>query len=200
MRQRIFLITTIVLLSAFSASAQGNWKLVKDESGIKVYTKTEPGSAYKAFKAEMKVTCRIESIVEVLKNSDSINNWIINCKGIKKLKSEENDQYYYIETFLPFPFKNRDMVYHFQYIVINNEQVRVDVTGIPDYIPPGEGFVRLAKANGYWLLTSIDTSTTAIAYQMHVEPGGLIPAWLANPFIVNVPFSTFKELRKIVQK
>jgi hypothetical protein len=41
---------------------------------------------------------------------------------------------------------------------------------------------------------------TAVTYQMHVEPGGLIPAWLANPFIKNVPFSTFKELRKIVQK
>jgi hypothetical protein len=35
---------------------------------------------------------------------------------------------------------------------------------------------------------------------MHVEPGGLIPAWLANPFIENVPFSTFKELRNIVEK
>ena len=200
MQLRLILFTIILLLLTFYASAQENWKLVKDESGIKVYTKTEPGSAYKAFKAEMQVNCRIESIVEVLKNSDSINNWIVNCKGIKKLKSEENDQYYYIETSLPFPFKNRDMVYHFQYIKINSNQVRVDVTGIPDYIPPVEGFVRLAKANGYWLLAPIDTSTTAIAYQMHVEPGGLIPAWLANPFIVNVPFSTFKELRNIIQK
>ena len=183
-----------------SVSAQENWKLVKEESGIKVYTKTEPGSDYKAFKSEMQLNCKIESIVEVLKNSDSINNWIVNCKGIKKLKSEENDQYYYIETLLPFPFKNRDMVYHFQYTEINSVQIRVNVTGIPDYIPTVEGIVRLAKANGYWLLTSINISNTAITYQMHVEPGGMIPAWLANPFIVNVPFSTFKELRNIIQK
>jgi hypothetical protein len=200
MQQRSFLIFTLAWVLTIYTSAQENWKLVKDESGIKVFTKTEPGSDYKAFKSEMQVSCNIESIVEVLKNSDSINSWIVNCKGIKKLKSEENDQYYYIETSLPFPFKNRDMVYHFQYKRVNSEQVRVDVTGIPDYIPRGEGFVRLAKANGYWLLSSVDTSTTAVTYQMHVEPGGSIPAWLANPFIVNVPFSTFKELRKIVQK
>jgi hypothetical protein len=200
MQQKIFLITTIVLLSAFSASAQGNWKLVKEEDGIKVYTKTESGSAYKAFKAEMQISCKTENIVEVLKNSEHINNWIVNCKGIKLLKTDDNDQYYYIETSLPFPFKNRDLVYHFQYIEINNEQVRVDVTGIPEYVPPKEGFVRLAKANGYWLLTSIDINKTDVTYQMHVEPGGLIPAWLANPFIVNVPFSTFKELRNIIQK
>ena len=200
MQQKLSCIIILILLSTLSVSAQENWKLVKEESGIKVYTKTEPGSDYKAFKSEMQLNCKIESIVEVLKNSDSINNWIVNCKGIKKLKSEENDQYYYIETLLPFPFKNRDMVYHFQYTEINSVQIRVNVTGIPDYIPTVEGIVRLAKANGYWLLTSINISNTAITYQMHVEPGGMIPAWLANPFIVNVPFSTFKELRNIIQK
>jgi len=188
------------MLSVLSASAQENWKLVKEEAGIKVYTETESGSDYKAFKAEMQVRCSIENIVKVLKNSESINNWIVNCKGIKLLKTDNSDQYYYIETSLPFPFKNRDMVYHFQYTEINSGQVRVNVTGITDYVPTAEGIVRLAKANGYWLLTSIDTSNTAVTYQMHVEPGGLIPAWLANPFIVNVPFSTFKELRKIIQK
>jgi START domain len=200
MRQRLFWITITVLRLTFSASAQENWKLVKNEAGIKVYTKTESGSKYKAFKAEMQVSCKIENIVEVLKNTNSINNWVVNCKGVKLLKTEDNDQYYYIETSLPLPFENRDMIYHFQYMEINSEQVKVIVTGIPEYIQPREGIVRMVKTNGYWLLTLIDTKKTAVTYQMHVEPGGLIPAWLANPFIKNVPFSTFKELRNIVQK
>jgi carbon monoxide dehydrogenase subunit G len=200
MKQRLFWTISIVSLISFSSSAQVNWKLVQEEDGIKVYTKHESGSEYKAFKAEMKVSCKIENIVEVLKNSESINNWIVNCKGVKLLKTDNNNQYYYIETSLPFPFKNRDMVYHFQFIEIDSRQVKVTVTGMPEYIPTKEGIVRLTKANGYWLLNSIDATTTAVTYQMHVEPGGLIPAWLANPFIVNVPLSTFKELRKIIQK
>src|SRR5664280_1565911 len=200
MGHRFFWIAIKLLLLTFSASAQINWNLVKEEAGIKVYTKTESGSKYKAFKAEMQVSCKIENIIEVLKNSYSINNWIVNCKGVKLLKTEDNDQYYYIETSLPLPFQNRDMVYHFQYIQINSEQVRVIVTGIPEYIQPKQGIVRMVKADGYWLLTAIDTDKTAVTYQMHVEPGGLIPAWLANPFIKNVPISTFKELRNIVQK
>ncbi len=144
---------SIVSLISISSSAQEIWKLVKEEDGIKVYTKHESGSDYKAFKAEMQVSCNIENIVEVLKNSESINSWIVNCKGVKLLKTDNNDQYFYIETSLPFPFKNRDMVYHFQYIEINSGQEKVIVTGIPEYIPPKEGIVRLAKANGYWLLT-----------------------------------------------
>ena len=199
-QQRFISITIIVLFITITAAAQEVWNLVKEEAGIKVYTKTESGSKYKAFKAEMQVSCKIENILEVLKNTDSINNWVVNCKEIKLLKSGNHEQYYYIETSLPLPFENRDMVYHFQYIEINSEQERVNVTGIPDYIQPRKGIVRMAKTNGYWLLTAIDTNKTAVIYQMHVEPGGLIPAWLANPFIKNVPFSTFKELRAIVQK
>ena len=199
MQQRLCWLTILLLLFVFKVSAQENWKLVKEEAGIKIYTKTESGSRYKAFKAEMQVSCKVENIVEVLKNTDSINNWVVNCKEVKLLRTGDNEQYYYIETSLPLPFENRDMVYHFQYKELDSQQVMVVVTGMPEYIQPKEGIVRMVKTNGYWLLTRVETDKTDVTYQMHVEPGGLIPAWLANPFIKNVPFSTFKELRNIVQ-
>ena len=78
----LFWIAIIVLLSTFNVSAQENWNLVKEEAGIKIYTKTESGSKYKAFKAEMQVSCKIENIIEVLKNMNSVNNWVVNCKGV----------------------------------------------------------------------------------------------------------------------
>jgi hypothetical protein len=199
-RQRILWITLFVILFTFNSTAQGNWSLVKEEEGIKIYTKPESGSEYDAFKAEMQINCKINDIVEVLKNTKNINNWVANCKIIKLLKTEGNDQYYYIETILPWPFDNRDMIYHFQYKEINSKQVRINITGKPDYIKPKEGIVRMLKTNGYWLLTSIDTNKTVVTYQMHVEPGGFIPSWLANSFIANTPLSTFKGLRTIVLK
>jgi len=197
---RLLWIILLLFFLKISMSGQENWNLVKEDAGIKVYTKTESASRYKAFKAEMQVDCKVENILYVLKNTNTINSWVVNCKGVKLLETMGNDQFYYIETSLPLPFQNRDMVYHFQYTDSDSGQVKVLVTGIPDYIQPKQGIVRMAKANGYWLLTAIDTNKTAVTYQMHVEPGGLIPAWLANPFIKNVPFSTFKELRELVQK
>jgi hypothetical protein len=199
-KQRLTWIAILGFFLTSSGSAQENWNLVKEEAGIKVYTKAESGSRYKAFKAEMQVSCNIEDILNVLKNTDTINKWVVNCKEVKLLGTGNHEQYYYIETSLPLPFENRDMVYHFQYIEISSGQERVNVTGIPEYIQPRKGIVRMVKANGYWLLTSVDADKTSVIYQMHVEPGGLIPAWLANPFIKNVPYSTFKELREIVQK
>jgi hypothetical protein len=199
-RKRILPIAIIVILLQFSASAQGNWKLVKNENGIKIYSKPEPGSGYNAFKAEMQVNCMIKDVVDVLKNTKNNSSWVPNCKVMKLLKTDGNDQYYYIETILPWPLDNRDMVYRFHYEEVNAKQVKINITGIPGYIQPKTGIERITKANGYWLLTYVDTKKTSISYQMHVEPGGIIPSWLANAYISDAPFSTFTELRKLIQK
>jgi len=200
MKHAFYRIVIFILLLPLSVFGQDNWNLVKEEDGVKIYTKPEPGSAYRAFKGEMLVNCRIEDIIEVLKNTKNINNWVANCKDIKLLKTEGFNQYYYIETSLPWPFENRDMVYHYQYVQVRSGQVRINVTGIPDYIEPRDGIVRLEKAGGYWLLTSANTNQVMVTYQMHMEPGGMVPSWLANSYIHNVPFSTFRGLRNLVQK
>lgn len=189
-----------MILLHFSANAQENWKLVKQEDGIKIYSKPQAGSNYNAFKAEMQVSGLIIDVLNVLKNTKNNSSWVPNCKVIKLLKTEGDDQYYYIETILPWPLDNRDMVYRFQYNEINPEQVKIIITGMPGYIQPKTGIERITKANGYWLLTSIDAKKTLVTYQMHVEPGGIIPSWLANAYIADAPFSTFTELRKLVQK
>ena len=37
-----------------------------------------------------------------------------------------------------------------------------------------------------------------VEYQAHVEPGGSMPAWLANKFVVDAPFETIRDLRELV--
>jgi hypothetical protein len=183
-----------------SAFAQENWILSKDKDGIKVYTKTETGSCYKSFKAEMLGNCTIEDVVKILKNVNGFKVWIADSKEVKLLKMEENDQYHYIETSLPWPFKSRDMVYHFQYTRINSNQLKVIITGIPEYIKARNDITRMKNANGFWLLTSVDSNKTIITYQLHVEPGGSIPAWLANVSVIDMPFSTLTGLRNVLMK
>jgi hypothetical protein len=198
MYKRLFYILLIIIHTG--AFAQENWILSKDMDGIKVYTKTETGSCYKSFKAEMQSNCKIEDIVSVLKDVKRFGIWVADTKEVKLLKMEDNDQYHYIETSLPWPFKSRDMVYHFQYIRINSNQLKVIITGIPDYINPKGDIIRMKKANGFWLLTSLDSNKTTITYQLHVEPGGTIPAWLANVSVIKIPFSTLTGLRNVLAK
>jgi carbon monoxide dehydrogenase subunit G len=200
MRRRLFWIAVSLLIFILHVSAQKDWTLQKEEDGIKVYTKKESVSNYKAFKAEMQVSCTIKDIIGVLKDADAFCKCITYSKEVKVLQMEDDDVYYYVETSLPWPFDNRDMVYHLEFSEMNSEPVKVMVTGLPEYIPPREGVVRIAKANGYWLLVSIDARITNVTYQMQVEPGGSIPAWLANLSIVNIPHSTFRNLKNMLYR
>jgi len=36
---------------------------------------------------------------------------------------------------------------------------------------------------------------TSVTYQVHADPGGAIPVWLANATAVDTPYDTLKNLR-----
>jgi hypothetical protein len=66
---------------------------------------------------------------------------------------------------------------------------------LPDYLAENENIVRIRKGTGYWDLREDDHKNVTVTFQFHGEPGGLIPAWLANSFVVSFPFNTLKNLR-----
>ena len=41
---------------------------------------------------------------------------------------------------------------------------------------------------------------TEVTYQVHTEPGGSVPSWLANSFVVDAPFNTLSGLRTLAEK
>ena len=41
---------------------------------------------------------------------------------------------------------------------------------------------------------------TEVTYQVHTEPGGSVPSWLANKFVVEAPFNTLKALKAAAEK
>ena len=90
MRRQLFWLTLVILAFTPDVSAQKNWTLEKEEDGIKVYTKRESGSSYKAFKAEMQVNCTIEDLFGIFKDANSFGKCVTYCKEIKLLKAKED--------------------------------------------------------------------------------------------------------------
>jgi hypothetical protein len=194
------LIYLSLLFAGFTvqATAQKDWTLGKEEDGIRVFTRIEPGSKYKAFKAEMQVNCSMDDVVAALKSADAFGKCITYSKEVRLLKTEADAVYYYVHTDLPWPCDDRDMVYQLKFTKTNTNQVYVTITGMPDYIPHKEGVIRIENARGYWIIKKTGNGKTAVTNQMYADPAGLLPAWVVNLSIVNIPLTTFKELRKII--
>lgn len=195
---RVVLVSIFIILLSESR-AQSQWMMDKHKDGIEIYTRYEPGSGFKSFKAIAIVAANTDEIVGVLQDADSYIDWYGFTRTSKLLEQRENEQYNYVETIFPWPYQNRDMVYKMTIETINEDTTKISLTGLPDFIPENEGIERMQKAEGYILLIPRNQQTKII-YVFHSEPGDNIPTWLANNSIAELPFKTLSGLKSILKK
>ena len=195
---RFVWLQVMVLLSA-PVLGQGTWQLVKTGPSVTVYTKQKPESEYRSFKAVGIVLSTPEKVLEVLDDVYHYKQWFAFSKSIRLLKRKPNEKYVYMETSLPWPFRNQDMIYKITVRKNNPGEIKLILNGRSNFIPAIDGIQRMYDAKGYILLQP-KQDYTIVTYVMHTEFGGDIPPWLANTYIHLLPFQTLNNLKGIVEK
>jgi hypothetical protein len=206
MIKSFFLILTFVGLNSGSLvnnAEDTDWQISKSKKLILLYTRKVSYSDYKEFKGEMIVASNPEAIVKYLRNIDDYKDWLPDCLESKKLDAiSASEQINYVLTDIPWPYEDRDLAYKFTLVPEDSitGQIIILIENRPDYIPFRKKIVRIPKSVGFWTLTPIGENKTKAEYQMHVEPGGYVPAWLANLKLVDTPFLFMYNLREQVEK
>ncbi|GAA0893963.1 START domain-containing protein [Fulvivirga kasyanovii] len=190
---------SILTFFLFESKAQGAWEMDKDKDEIKIYTRDKKGSDFKSFKGIVLIETSMVEIIKVLRDADNYAKWYGFTKTSKLLEQYKDEQYNYVETMFPWPYKNRDMVYKMSIDASNPDTTKIHLLGVPDYIPEKDGIVRMQKAEGYILLRPLGKQIE-ITYVFHSEPGDNVPAWLANNSIAELPFKTLSGLRTILKE
>ena len=151
---------------------------------------------------ECTLTGSYDKLMTVLNDVGHLQDWVYSSKSsyiIKRIGPGEF--YYYTETHLPWPVSNRDAIVH---LTMNkdslNRFLKVTATGVPAYLSEKSGKVRVTKLNLSWYVTMPTTNSIHIVYTFEAEPGGSLPAWIANLFADKGPFETFKKLAAILKK
>lgn len=187
----------IVLVSAAQAE---DWKLAKEEGGIRVYLSPVEGSKYKAYRGVVSMKTDIATLRALQEDVSGSCAWIHECREQKLLKSEGKESWAYTRFNTPWPVTPRDSVIHVTTEEGSDGSVTRVLEGVPDYLPEEKGFVRVSKVEGFWKLTPKGAGEVEVVYQVHTEPGGSVPSWLANSFVVDAPFNTLKGLRERAEK
>ena len=181
------------------AIRQGDWKLAKDKEGIQVYTRKTEESKFVEFKGVTELEGKVDAFVAVMKDADNMTNWIYSVVNGKILESTDTTLIYYAESKLPWPFDNRDAVYLDSFKWNSKEKIlTIAIKCLPDYIGKNEDLVRIPYAKGFWKAEEIYTGKLKVTFQMVVDPGGSIPAWLVNAFVIDSPFETLKGLKEVI--
>ena len=177
-----------------------DWKVAKDEDGIKVSLSEVPGSQYKAYQGVTLINAPVAKISALQEDVAGACAWIHECKTQKMLKHEGDKSWTYTQFNTPWPVTPRDSVLLVTSTTAPDGTLTRTLEGTPTYLPDEKGFVRVAQVKGFWKLVPKGANQTEVTYQVHTEPGGSVPSWLANKFVVDAPFNTLKALKERAQK
>ena len=188
---------SIALLGAKQSWAVEDWQQVKDRNDIHVFNRAIDGSPLKEFKGVTTMDASLAECLKVIDDSESFRYWFQYVSEIRELKtSPDHTKTLYVVHDLPWPVQDRDNILFGSWKQDKKSlEVVISITGLPDYLPKNEQYIRIPRASASFVLTPISKYKTQVTYSANVDSGGEIPVWLANAVAVDAPYYTLKKMR-----
>ena len=189
------------LLIPLAAISQSNCDLKKDDDGILVSLCDSELSNFKTIVVELEVPATLSQYAAMVLDVEQYHKWQYKAVDPRLVGQANNTElYYYSQVQTPWPTSNRDMIWHMN--MRQNPQTKVIVSKLvakAEYIPKVDGIVRIPEANATLTITPIDKTNVRVHYIIDVDPGGAVPAWIANMFAAQAPWHTFNNLRERIK-
>lgn len=206
----IFLIALLPVLiaSAFTtiraketSTHPENWVLVKDKNETLIYTRTPTDSQIKELKVVSILNCNVNKIESFIDNINYYPKWQANIATVKVLKAiDPNTQYIYFTTNVPWPISNRDIILFSKKSRTDNNAVIYKLSCVSNFIIENPNFIRVKKFRSLCKIEPMPNNRVTITFECFGDPEGYIPDNIINLFIVESPYSTFKNLKKLIEK
>jgi len=200
MKLLINLALFLIIPALTFAQKASEWKLTRNQEGVKIYIRTVEGSRTKEVLGLMQMSTNMGALVNLVKDPDSHHLWIYANKNAKLLKTiNDFEWFYYNVSEAPWPVSNRDLITH---AIMKQDKssliVRIDSEGYPNYIPIKKDLVRVPKLKSIWEFTPAGEGKIDVRFELSIDLGGDIPAWLVNMAIDKGPFNTLLNMSKVI--
>ena len=184
--------------------AEDTWQkvLTCSDEDILVYTKTAPDFPIKAARGKTVARASLSALVTLIADVDSYPEWMHNVAYAKVLvQFNETARLIYTVQQTPWPLADRDIVSYAQ-LRQNPDtgQILIETEARPDDYPIQKEYVRVPKMLSRWQLIPKEECLTEVVYDIYADPGGKIPAHIANTCVIDTPLYTLKGLRRMVEK
>jgi len=190
----LFYLTFFILLP-LSTSTPEAWKLKKSKDNIEIYTRAYPDSSFKEFKATSIIDTTFEELLQELYDAPMYTPTCDFNISYRIPSDKENTRFFYYKQELPWPIKDRDVVTKLKLVEQTQDSIYLSIETVANVLDFQDNCLRIEKLSGFWLLEKVEGGIRA-TQQIHMDPGGAVPAIIVNPLIVKGPFKTFTELHR----
>ena len=197
-----FLIAGICAFSCLPAHAaqQEAWRKRIDKDGLIVHTRRVEGSPILEYKGHMTVKVPMEQVIALYEDVQQLPKWFYQCVDAKVLNAPDAmHKVIYFALHLPWPVAERDVVFEQDKAVdAATHAVSYTFTVLPDQLPPKAGRIRMVALKSLWQFTPLPDGRTEVYFQQHSDPGGSIPTFVVNKLVVDIPFNSLKNFRRLL--
>lgn len=197
----LVLVMVLSVASGASFAADQAWKLLKSDDGVEISSRPSTGSSINDIRSATKIKGSLDSVVALLRDYSARPQWDAMCGEIKVLQMGPSSETVYVQTKMPWPLTDRDLVMRVEW---KQDPVTGVVTqralGAPDAAPPHEGRVRMASFTNTWTLTPMDGGIVAVESIAHADPNGPIPPLMINKLSADAPLEAMKKIKAMASK
>ena len=179
--------------------AQDSWQLKKDRNGIRIYTRDYPNSKFKEYKAVMTVNTTLTIAKDLIEDASRLKEWNYKTSKSRMIKRiDENHYILYLYNDMPWPVLNRDHVSNVRITYPTKKSVLISIDPYNNGLPDTADVVRITYFKGFWLLEKT-LEGISITHQLFGDPEGSVPAWLVNSQLIKSPYTSFRNLKKLLE-
>jgi len=204
MVRRIFIWVLFIYIGNLCVFSQddSSWKYVREDHGIRVFTKRVAGTPINEIKVEMLMNTTLSALTALIIDVKDQPNWVYGNMEAKIIEPIDNFSWmFYGQNEAPWPVNDRDVVAKVSlYQDPKNRTVTCASSGCPDFIPDVGGFIRIPELYSCWSFIPKTYGQVLVVFVLKINLGGNIPAWLVNMTIAKGPYNTILKMSEEVEK
>lgn len=189
----------VLMVPSLSAQFGDGWEFIKEKDDISVWTKPSENSSFKKVLIKSNFDATLSTLVLIGRDVKSYPDWVFRNIGSSLVATESKQSLiYHSVSDMPWPMEDRDAV------VRNTvrqdpvtKKVYIDSKMVQNHPYSKEGVVRAKDYHAQWVLSPLENGQVEVLLCVFAEPGGSIPAWLANLFLDKGPIETFLSIRRL---
>lgn len=179
--------------------SQDQWILKKESNGIKVYTSQPEGQPIMKYRVVTSIQSNYKDVYKQVVDFEGNKKNLETVKELRILKNlPEKEFITYMIIDLPWPLQNRDLLtkmqvnkhdlgYHLISKSVNTPEINTKHT------------VRIENFYEEWQISKKNAEFTNVEIIGWADPGGLIPLWVVNMYVVEEPYRFMNGLKSYLE-
>lgn len=175
------------------------WELQRNDEQAMAYSRLDKATGLQVCRVETVMKASLNALVAMQRDAARIPQWMDGVKSSRIV--QEADDYYITHTLVPspWPVKDRDSVVRSDIRQQEDGSVLIEFASVEGVVPLQKNYERVQNVKGCWCFTPLQDGKTRVEYEVMVDPGGKLPAWLVNRFALDVPYNSIKQMHKLVR-